>query len=118
MSAQLNVNELLIGTLGIVDHSTQQPITATFANVSVSSSDATIFTVTLDASGNVDVDGVSVGAGTLSVSADATYIDPATLATVTFNKLLTVTVTVSVANTATDLVISFGMPQPIPAGGV
>ena len=117
MAAQLNVNELLVGTLGLVDHATQQPIAATFANVSVSSSDTSIFTTNLDASGNVDVDGVAVGTGTLSISADATYVDPATQATVTFTKILTVSVTVSPANTATDLVVNFGTPQPIPPGG-
>jgi len=118
MSAQLNVNELLVGTLGLVDHATQQPITATFTNVSVSSSDTSIFTASLDGSGNVDVDGISAGSGTLSISADATYVDPATQATVTFTKVLTVSVTVSPATTATDLVVTFGTPQPIPGGGV
>lgn len=113
MSAQLNVNEMLVGTLGLVDHSTQQPITATFANVNVSSSDTAIFTTKLDSAGNVDVDGVAVGNGTLTVSADATYIDPATKATVTFTKLVTVSVTISPATTATDLVVTFGNPQPI-----
>lgn len=117
MSAQLNVNEMLVGTLGLVNHQTQQPITATFANVTVTSSDPTIFTTALDASGNVDVDGVAVGSGTLTISADATYVDPATGATVTFTKLLTVSVTISPAATATDLVVTFGAPQPIPAGG-
>jgi hypothetical protein len=117
MAAQLNVNEMLVGTLGLIDHATQQPIPATFGNVSVSSSDTSIFTTNLDNNGNVDVDGIAVGTGTLTISADATYTDPATQATVTFTKILTVSVTVSPANTPTDLVISFGTPQPIPAGG-
>lgn len=113
MAAQLNVNELLVGTLGLVNHATGEAITATFANVSVSSSDTTIFTTTLDGSGNVDVDGVAVGTGLLSVTADATYVDPATGSTVTFTKLVTISVTVSPAATATDLVVNFGTPTPI-----
>lgn len=113
MAAQLNVQELLVGTLGLINHATGEAITATFTNVSVSSSDTTIFSASLDGSGLVDVTGVAVGTGTLSISADATYIDPGSGATVIFTKLLVVSVTVSPSATATDLVIAFGTPTPV-----
>ena len=113
MAAQLNVHELLVGTLGLVNHATGEAITATFANVSTSSSDTSIFTVALDATGLVDVTGIAVGTGTLSISADATYVDPGSGVTVTFTKLLTVAVTVSPTATATDLTITFGNPTPV-----
>lgn len=113
MAAQLNAHELLVGTLGLVNHATGEAITATFTNVSVSSSDTATFTAALDGSGLVDVTGVAVGTGTLSISADATYVDPASSATVTFTKLLVVAVTVSPSATATDLVIAFGKPTPV-----
>ena len=112
MAAQLNLDELLTGTLGVVNHATQEAISATFANVSASSSDTSIFTVTLNPDNTLVVDGLAVGSGTLTVTADATYSDPASGITVTHNKSVTVAVTISPAETATDLVVTFGTPVP------
>ena len=113
MAAQLNLNELLTGTLGIVNHATGDVISATFANVSAISSDPTIFTVELNPDNSLTVDGIALGSGTLTVTADATYTDPdPTVGLVTVNKTVAISVTISPAQTATDLVVNFGTPVP------
>lgn len=113
MAAQLNLNELLTGTLGIVNHATGEAITATFANVTATSSDTTVFTVTQNPDNSLTVDGIALGSGTLTVTTDATYTDPdPSVGLVTVSKSVTVTVTISPAQTATDLVVNFGTPVP------
>lgn len=114
MAVSLNVQETLLGTLGIVNHADGTPIPATFANAAFTSSDPTIFTAAADSADaeEVDIVGVAVGTATLSVSADCTYNDPATQQPVTVNKTATISVTISPAATATDLVVTFGTPTP------
>lgn len=113
MAAQLNLEELLTGTLGIVNHATGEAITATFANVTATSSDETIFTVVLNPDGSLTVDGIALGNGTLTVVADCTYTDPdPAVGLVTVGKSVAVSVTISPAQTATDLVVNFGTPVP------
>lgn len=113
MAAQLNLNELLTGTLGIVNHATGEAISATFANVTATSSDTTIFAVTLNPDNSLVVDGVALGTGTLTVTTDATYTDPdPAVGLVTVNKTVAISVAISPAQTATDLVVNFGTPVP------
>ena len=117
--AKVNVKEFLTGTLGIVNHETQEAIPATFANESFASADEGIATVALDPADGpdnaiLDFKGIAEGETTLNIEVDATYVDPATGETVTKHKSVVVTMTVTkpVEETETDLVVTFGPAQP------
>lgn len=113
MALTINANELVVGTLGLVDHATGNPITATFTNISFSGSDNTLFTVTQSTTDltSVTVTGVAAGTGTLTATADATYVDPANGNSVTVTKSVVIGVTISPAGTVADLVVNFGAPK-------
>lgn len=116
MALTLSTNEFATGALGLVEHATGNPIVATFANVTGTSADSTIFTVapnTTDAT-SIDVTGVAVGTANLTVTATVTYVDPATSQSVSVSKTAIISVTITQGTTAADLVVNFGVPQQKP----
>ncbi len=117
LAMELNAKEFVDSILGLVDHDTQESIDATFANITLGSSDSSIFTTDtdVDADGVLDIVGVSEGTATLTVTADATYTDKNTGKEVTANKTATIDVTVHAALPGaenTDLVVTFSAPKP------
>lgn len=114
---ELQIKDFVDANLGLVDHDTQAAITATFANIVMTSSDPTIFTVDsdVDTDGTMDVVGVAVGTATLTVSADVSYNDSKTGLDVTANKTVDVPVTITASPESADLVVTFSAPKPVPA---
>lgn len=117
LAMEFNVKEFVDTNLALVDHDTQAPIDATFANITLTSSDTSVFTCDSDvnADGITDVLGIAEGSATLTVTADATYTDSKTGLVVTGNKSVDVPVTITApAPTAenTDLVVTFGPATP------
>lgn len=112
MALTINIGELVTGVLGLVDHATGNPVSASFSGLSVSSDNTAVFTTTQNASNPdaIDVTGTGVGTANLSVTVIATYTDGNTGATITATKTLIVAVTVNVNAQATDLTITFGPP--------
>lgn len=111
MSLALDVNSFAIATLGIVDHVTQLPVDATFANIELTPDDATIVS-TDPATGKIV--GLAAGTTNLTAVADVTYTNSLNVQ-VTEKKSATsgITVTaVAVAN-GVDLVVSFSTPAPV-----
>lgn len=116
LSMQLEIQKFVDSILGLVDHDTQQPIDATFTNVTLTSSDVNVFTADTDVNndGTADIAGVAEGSADLKVTADATYIDSNTGQETTQSKEATVSITVTKPLPGaenTDLVVSFTNPQ-------
>lgn len=116
LSMQLEIQKFVDSILGLVDHDTQQPIDATFTNVTLTSSDVNILTADTDVNndGVVDIAGVAPGDVTLDVSADATYTDSNTGQQVTATKTASIGITVTKPLPGAenvDLVVSFTNPQ-------
>lgn len=111
MSLTIVANQLVSGTLGLLDTVTNNPVTSSFANSVATSDTPGAFTAAIDGAGNVVVTGVAAGAGTLTVSADCSYVD-STGANQTKNLSTTIDVTISEVITAdsVQLVVSFGAP--------
>lgn len=114
----LNTQEFVDSILALEDTDTKSPIDATFANIVLTSSDPSIFTCDTDvnADGTLDITGVSEGTATLTVTADATYIDGNTKQSVTANKSATIDVTVHAPLPGaenTDMVVTFSAPTPV-----
>jgi len=117
--ATVLVKEFLKGTLGIVNHETQEPIDALFANEAFVSADENIATVSLDPGDGpdtavLDFKGIAKGETDLDIDVDATYVDPKSNEQVTKHKKVRVHMTVEAGETETDLVVNFGPAQPIP----
>lgn len=122
MSSKFNAKQFVQGNVSLVNHADNSPITATFANETFTSADETIATVAVDPADGpdtavLDITGVAVGETDITVSADATYVDPNTGETVTKNKSVTihVTITAPVEEAETDLVVTLGDAQPAAA---
>ena len=115
---QITTKQFTDANLALVDHATLNTITATFANVVLTSSDESIFTATSDVNGDgvLDIVPVNPGTATLTATADASYTDANTGQPVTVNKGATieVTVTAPVEGQLTDLVLTLSDPQPLP----
>jgi hypothetical protein len=114
----LDLKTFVDTVLALEDTDTKAPITATFANIAMTSSDTSIFTADSDvnADGTVDIVGVAAGTATLTVTADASYTDGNTGKAVTANKSATIDVTVSEplpGDENTDMIVSFGAPSPV-----
>ena len=111
MSLSLASNQKSLGTLGLQDTVTGASVTASFTNVAPTSDNTSIYTATVDGSGNVVVSGVTPGTGTLTVTATAAYTDSTGAAQ---SAPLTVTVGITVTKVITAdsvaLTISFGTP--------
>lgn len=113
----LDLKTFVDTVLALEDTDTKAPITATFANVVLTSSDPTIFTADTDANadGTIDIVGVAAGTATLTVTADASYTDGNTGKAVTANKSATIDVTVTAplpGDENTDMIVSFSAPTP------
>jgi hypothetical protein len=108
MSLNLPANQKAPIIVGLVDATTLQPVTATFASTTNSSDNTAIFTV--DASGNLV--GVAAGTANLLTSSAATYTDSNTQQPVTQTLSATTPVVVSAVVTAesVQLVVSLGTP--------
>lgn len=111
MELQLNVGQFVVGTLGLVDHNTQQPVQATFSNPSNSSNDENVATV----DSNNKVVGVGEGSTTVTFRSDVVYTDANTGQTVSTTKSVDVVVTVTLPPTPqeVDLVVTFSPAQPV-----
>lgn len=117
MALNLNVGQSSTDVLGLIDTDKNVPVVATFANVSFTSSDPTIFTTTQDPSNpNQSVDtAVAAGTANLVVTADASYTDANTGQAVTKTGLsvtVPMTVTAVVAGENVALTITQGTPTP------
>lgn len=115
----LPIKQWLDANITLVDHETQQPISASFSNINQTSSDPSIFTADTDVNSDSynDIVGIAEGTGLLTVEADATYIDSNTNQEVTAHKTATIDVEVTAAPPdaeATDLVITLSNPQVVP----
>lgn len=108
MSLTLASNQQSVGTLGLQDTVTGQPVTASFSNVQATPSSPN-FTADIDASNNITVKGVSEGSGFLTVNALVAYTDSTGQAQ---NQTLSVNIDISiVAVVSADgvaLVVNFG----------
>jgi len=111
MELSFHVGEFVVATLGLVDHTTQEVVEATFSNPQNSSSNEAV--VTVDAENKL----VAVGEGTADVTlqSDVTYTDANTSQNVTATKsqVVTVTITVPPVPQEVDLVVSFSEAQPV-----
>jgi hypothetical protein len=112
MSVSINKNEFVNTHLALKDSVTGDPVTATFTDIVLTSSDEAIVTCNTDADndGNVDVKGISVGEASVNVSATASYTnsngDP-----VSESKTASVAVTVTQPTAdGTELEVSFTPP--------
>jgi len=119
MSSKFNPNQFVQGNISLVNHVDGTPIAATFANEQFTSADENIATISIDPADGpdtavLDIKGIAVGETDITITADATYIDPNTGEQVTKTKSVTVHVTISepVSEADTDLVVTLGDPQP------
>lgn len=118
ISMQLDKQKFVDTVLALVNHETQEPVSATFANIVLSSSDPNIFTSDTDPNndGIIDVVGVNEGTAILTVTADAGYTDPNTKEAKTVSKTATIDVTVSAPPPGaieTDMIVTFSEPQQV-----
>jgi len=111
MDLLFHVGEFVVGTLSLVDHNTQQPVSALFSNPQNSSSDENVVTV----DSNNKLVAIGVGQAVVTIKSDVDYTDSNTGYPVHTTKSVEVNVTVSVAPTPqeTDLVVTFSPAQPI-----
>lgn len=108
MSLTLPSNQKAPITVGLVDSTTLQLVTATFVGTTNTSDNGAIFAV--DADGNLV--GVTAGTANLLTSSTATYTDSNTQQLVTQTLSLTTPVTITAVVTAesVSLVVSLGTP--------
>lgn len=117
---KINQQEFANARLGLVDSETKLPVEgATFADISLRSSDEGIFTVSTDvnADGELDVVGVAPGEAKLFAKATVSYTDANTNQPVT--KVVETAVDVVVSEPApdaqsTELVVTFTEPAKVP----
>lgn len=119
ISMQLDKQKFVNTILTLVNSKTQEPVSAQFSNIVLTSSDTSIFTADTDVNNDaiIDVIGVEPGSGTLTVSADATFTDPNTNEEKTVNETAEIQVTITEPPAGaidTDLVVSFSEAQPLP----
>ena len=111
MSLSLVSNQKVAGTLGLIDSVTNNPVTATFANVTATSDTPAAFTASVDSSNNIDVVGVAAGTGILTVSALTAYTDSTGAAqSVTLTTTVDVTITAVITADGVALTVTFGTP--------
>lgn len=115
MALNLNTGQFSIDSLGLIDSDTGNPVSATFANATFTSSDPAVFTTEQDAANPNSTKDTAVAAGSasLTATADVTYTDANTQASVTKSLSVTIPVIVSavVAGENVALVINQGAPQ-------
>jgi len=122
MSSKFNPNQFVQGVVSLINHADGSTIPATFANETFKSADENIATVSVDPGDGpdtaiLDIKGIAVGETDITVTADATYVDPNTGETVTKSKSASIHVAISapVSEAETDLVVTLGDPQPVAA---
>jgi hypothetical protein len=110
MALTFNVGQKSQGTLGLTDTVTNQPVQATFASVTATPDNASVFTAVVNADNSITATAVAPGSANLNVSASVSYTDSTgTAQTVT----LTVSIPVTVAQLTADsvaLTLTFGTP--------
>lgn len=108
MSLTLPSNQKAPITVGLVDSTTLQLVTAAFVGTTNTSDNGAIFTV--DADGNLV--GVAAGTANLLTSSTVTYTDSNTQQPVTATLSITTVVTISAVISAesVSLVVSLGTP--------
>lgn len=120
--ANFKVKEFIQGILGLVKHADGSKIDATFANETFVSADESIAVAVVDPTDGpdtaiLDIKGIAVGETDITVTSDVTYIDPNTSLQVTKSKsaIIHVVISAPVSEAETDLVVTLGDPQPVPA---
>lgn len=116
MALSLASNQLVIGTLGLVDSTNPATVvTGTFTGTTATSDTPAAFTALVDASGNVDVTGVAAGTGNLTVVSTAAYTDSTGAAqSASLTVVIPVTVTAVTVADSVALVVNFGAPTTHP----
>jgi hypothetical protein len=117
LKMNLLIKTFVDAVLGLVDHDTNAPITATFANTTYASDNPAVFTCNTDvnADGTLDVVGVAAGNANLHVETDATYTDGNTNQSVTVHLSKDIPMTVTApAGENVDLTVNFTAAQPTP----
>lgn len=111
MDLNLVSNQKVAGTLGLLDSTTNTPVSASFSGVTATSDTPAAFTASVDADNNIDVVGVAAGSGVLTISAVAAYTD-STNAPATQTLTTTVNVIISAVIVADQVVltVTFGSP--------
>jgi hypothetical protein len=110
MGAQLNSGQLVIGSLGLVDNVTGNPVQGTFTNVTATSDNSAVYAAVVNADGTITITAVAPGSGNLSFGATAAYTDSNGNAQ---SQALSGTISVAVAQPAADsvsLVLTLGTP--------
>lgn len=112
---KLKKQQFVEAKLGLVDADTEQPIEAEFSEVTLTSSDESIFIIKdADGDGDSDLEGISSGTAKLKVSAVVTWFDKNGEKHVD-GKEAEVDITVEFDAQNTKLVVSFTDPADIPA---
>lgn len=112
---KLKKQQFVEAKLGLVDAVTLQPIEATFSDVTLTSSDESIFIIKdADGDGDPDLEGIGSGTAKLKVSAVVTWFDNNGEKHVD-GKEADVDITVEFDAQTTKLVVSFTDPADIPA---
>ena len=113
MSLSIVANEKVIGSLGLIDSVTNEPVSATFQNTTATSGNTASYNASVNADGSIEVTGVAEGSGDLVVTSLADFTDslghPQSV-----EKSVTIPVSISAVQTAngTNLVVNFGTPTP------
>jgi hypothetical protein len=116
MALNLAANQEAVGVPSLLDDTTQQPVTSTFANTAAVSDTPTVLTAAIDSNGNVDATAVAAGSGNLTVTTTATYTNSLGNQVVSQESVvIPFTVTPVVTADQVSLVVTFGAPvtQPV-----
>jgi hypothetical protein len=111
MSLSIVSNQKVAGVLGLIDSVTNNPVTATFSNVTAVSDTPAAFTASVDSSNNIDVVGVAAGTGNVTISATVAYTDSTGAAqSTTLTLVVAVTITAVVTADGVALTVTWGTP--------
>lgn len=119
LSMSFNVKQWADANLSLIDSDTQQPVTATFDNITMVSSNPEVATVDtdVDGDGHDDIVGIAAGATNITFEADATYIDSVSGQSTTQHKTVDLRAeitTPSPTSENTELVVTLTAPQDLP----
>lgn len=111
LTLALAANQQDLGSFGLIDTVTNQPVSGTFANPQASSDTPSVAIASLDKNGNPQAVAVAVGTANLTYSIIATYTNSlGNVVTVTLSVTYAVTITAVVTADGVALVINWGAP--------
>lgn len=113
MSLEIQANQLSVGTLSLVDSTTNAPVAATFSNTTAVSDTPGVAAAVVNADGTVTISGVSAGTANVTITSTASFTNSLGVAT-TGNVTSVVAVTIDAVPVAdgVTLVISFSPAAP------